>query len=105
MGFPTVRAASRRGNAAVQGQFEVALLRAGGVGATVLRLRVGTGAKGADSRILASLFDMAKLPAVAALCGGGGRVDAFDNTVFAIKQGEGGVSHPPTVLSGHLHHH
>ena len=105
VGFPTVRAASRRSNAAVQGWFEVALLRAGGVGAAVLRLRVGTGAKGADSRILASLFDVAKLPAVAALCEMGGRVGAFDNTVCAGKHGEGGVSYPPAVLSGNLNHH
>ena len=74
VGFPTVRAAGGRGNAAVQGRFEVALLRAGGVGAAVLGFGVRTRAKGADSGVLASLFDVAKLPAVAALCerGGGG---------------------------------
>ena len=70
-----------------------------------MRLRVGTRAKGADSRILASLFDVAKLPAVAALCERGGRVGAFNNTVLAIKQGAGGVSHPPAVFCGNLHHY
>ena len=105
VGFPTVRAAGRRGNAAVQGGFEGALFQAGGVGAAVLRLRVRTGAKGTDSQILASLFDVAKLPAVAALCERGGRVGAFDSTIFAVEQGEGGVSHPPTMLSSNLHHH
>ena len=105
MGFPTVKAAGRGGNTAVQGRFEVALFRAGGVEAGMLRLREGTGVKGADSRIFASLFDMAKLPAVAALCERGGRVGAFDNTIFAVEQSEGRVSHPPTVLSGNLHHH
>ena len=68
VGFPAVGAAGRGGNAAIRGRFKVALFRAGGVGAAVLRLGVGTGAKEADSQILASLFDMAKLPAVAALC-------------------------------------
>ena len=48
---------------------------------------------------------MAKLPAVAALCERGGGVGAFDNTVLAVEQGEGWVSHPPTMLSGNLHHH
>ena len=94
-----------RNNAAVQGRLEVALLRARGVGAAVLRLRVGTRAKGADCRILVSLFDKAKIPAVAALCERGGGVGALDNTVLAEEQGEGGVSHPPTMLSGNLHHH
>ena len=84
MGFPTVRAAGRRVNAAVQGGFEVAVLRAGGVGTAVLRLRVGTGAKGADSRICAFLFDVAKLPAVTALCERGRRVGAFENTILAV---------------------
>ena len=105
MGFPTVRIAGRRDNAAVQGRFEVALFRAGGVRAAVLRLRVGTGAKGADCRIFASLFEVAKLPAVTALCERGGRVGVFDNLIFAVEQGEGGVSHPPTMFSGDLHHH
>ena len=36
MGFPTVRATGRGGNAAVQGGLEVALLRAEGVGAAML---------------------------------------------------------------------
>ena len=71
----------------------------------VLRLRVGAGAKGADCRIFASLFDMAKLPAVAALCERGGRVGVFDNTILAIEQSEGRVSHLPTMLSSNLHHH
>ena len=71
----------------------------------MLRLRVGTGAKGADCRIFASLFDVAKLPAVATLFERRRRVGAFYNTIFAIEQGEGGVSHPPTMLSGDLHHH
>ena len=84
---------------------EVALLQAGVVRAVVLRLRVGTGAKGADCRIVASLFDVAKLPAVAAVCEKGGWVGALDNTIFAVEQGEGGVRHPPNVLSGDLHHH
>ena len=105
MGFPTVRAAGRRGNAVVQGGFEVALLQTEGVGAAVLRLRVRTGAKGTDSRIFASLFDKAKLPAVAALCERRGRVGVFENTIFAVEQGEGRVGQPPTVLSGKLHHH
>ena len=105
MCFPTVGGAGRRGKAAVQDEFEVPLFWAGGVGAAVLRLIVGTGAKGANSRILASLFDMAKLPAVAILCERGGRVGAFDNTIFALEPGELGVIHPPTVLSGNLHHH
>ena len=105
MGFPTVGTTGRRGNAAVQGRFVVALLRAGGVGAAVLGLRVGTGAKGADCRILASLFAMVKLPAIAALCERGGRVGAFDNTILAVEQRKGGVSHPPTMLSGNLYHH
>ena len=105
MGFPAVGAAGRRGNAAVQGRFKVALFRAGGVGAAVLRLGVGTGAKGADSWILASLFDVAKLPAVAALCERGGGIGTFDNTVLAVEQGEGGVCHPPSMFSGDLHHH
>ena len=105
VGFPAVGAAGRRGNAAIQGRFEVAFFRAGGVGAAMLRLGVGTGAKGADSRILASLFDMAKLPAVAALCERGGGIGAFDNTILAVKQGKGGVCHPPTMFSGDLHHH
>ena len=56
----------------------------------VLRLRVGTGAKGADRQILASLFDVAKLPAIAAQCERGGGVGAFDYTTFAVEQGEGG---------------
>ena len=105
MGFPAVRAAGRRGNAAVQGGFKVALVRAGGVGAAVLGLEVRTRAKGADSRVLASLFDMAKLPAVAALCERGGSVGAFDHTIFAVEQGKGGVSHLPAMFSGDLHHH
>ena len=105
VGFPTVRAAGGRGNAAVQGGFEVALLQAGGVGAAVLGFGVGTRAKGADSGVLASLFDMAKLPAVAALCERGGRVGAFDNTIFAVEQGEGGVSHSPAMFSGNMYDH
>ena len=105
VGFPAVGAAGRRGNAAVQGRFKIAFFRAGGVGAAVLRLGVGTGTKGADSRILASLFDMAKLPAVAALCERGGGIGVFDNTVLAVEQGKGGVCHPPTMFSGDLHHH
>ena len=105
VGFPTVRAAGGRGNAAVQGGFEIALLRAGGVGAAVLGFGVRTRAKGADSGVLASLFDMAKLPAVAALCERGGRVGAFDNTIFAVEPGEGGVSHSPAMFSGNLHYH
>ena len=105
MGFPAVGAAGRRGNAAIQGRFKVAVFRAGEVGAAVLRLGVGTGANGADSRILASLFDMAKLPAVAALCERGGVIGTFDNTVLAVEQGKGGVCHPPTMFSGDLHHH
>ena len=105
MGFPAVGAAGRRGNAAVQGRFKVALFRARGVGAAVLSLGVGTGAKGADSRILASLLDMAKLPAGAALSERGGGIGAFDNTVLAVEQGKGGVCPPPTMFSGDLHHH
>ena len=70
-----------------------------------MRLRVETGAEGPDCQILASLFDMAKLPAVATLCERGGAVGAFDNTVLAVEQGEGGFSHPPTMLSSNLHHH
>ena len=103
--FPAVGAAGRGGNAAIQGRFKVAFLRAGGIGAAVLRLGVGTGAKGADSRILASLFDMAKLPAVAVLCERGGGIGALDNTVLAVEECKGGVCHPPTMFSGHLHHH
>ena len=53
-GFTTFRATGRRGNAAIQGGFEVALLRAGGVGAVVLGLRVGTGAKEAECRIVST---------------------------------------------------
>ena len=105
MGFPAVGAAGWRGNAAIRGMFKIALFRAGGVGAAVLRLGVGTGAKGADSRILASLFDVAKLPAVAAQCERGGGLGAFDNTVLAVEQGEGGVCHSPAVFGGNLHHH
>ena len=105
MGFATVGAAGWRGNAAIQGRFKVAFLRAGGVGAAVLSLGVGTGAKGADSRILASLFDVAKLPAIAALCERGGGVGAFDNTVLAIEEGEGGICHSPTMFGGDLHYH
>ena len=105
MGFSAVGAAGRRGNAAIQGRFKAALFRAGGVGKAVLRLGVGTGAEGADSGILASLFDMAKLPAVAAQCERGGGVGAFDNRVLAVEQGEGGVCRSPTMFSGNLHHH
>ena len=85
VGFPAVGAAGREGNAAIPGRFKVAFFQAGGVGAAVLRLGVGTRAKGADSRILASLFDMAKLPAVAALCERGGGVGELDNTVLAVE--------------------
>ena len=105
MGFPAVGAAGRRGNAAIQGRFKVALLRAGGVGAAVLSLGMGTGAKGADSGILASLFDVAKHLAVAALCERVVGIGAFDNTVHAEEQGEVGVCHSPTMFSGNLHHH
>ena len=105
VGFPAVGAAGQGGNATIQGRFKVAFSRAGGVGAAVLRLGVGTGAKGADSRILASLFDMAKLPAVAALCERGGVIGALDNTVLAVEEGKGGVCHAPTMFGGDLHHH
>ena len=47
---------------------------------------------------------MAKLPAVAALCEGGGGIGPFDNTVLTVEQGKGGVCHPPTMFSGDLHH-
>ena len=100
---PTVGAAGRRGDAAVEGGLEVALLWTRGVGAAILGHRVGTGAKGAHGWVLASLFDMAKLPAIAALCERGRRVGAFDNTVFAIEQSEGGVGHPPTMFGGDLY--
>ena len=66
--FPTVIAAGRRGNAASQGGLNVALVRAGGVRAAVLRRRVRSGAKGAKCRIFGSLFEVAILPAVATLC-------------------------------------
>ena len=70
----------------------------------MLGFGVGTGAKVANCRILASLFDMAKLPAVATLCERGGGVGALDNTVFAIEKRERGVCHSPTVFSGDLNH-
>ena len=61
--------------------------------------------KGSRQSFLASLFDMAKLPAVAALCERGGGIGTFDNTVLAIEQSEGGVCHPPTMCSSDLHQH
>ena len=103
--FPTVGVAGRRGNATVKGGLEVALLRTGGVRAAVLGFGVGAEAKGANCWILASLFDMARLPAFTALRERGRRVDAFDNMVFAIGQSEGGVFHQQIMFSGHLNHH
>ena len=71
----------------------------------MLRLGVGTRAKGAESRILASLFAVAKFPAVAALCERGGGIGAFNNTVLAVEQGKERVCHSQTMFSGNLHHH
>lgn len=62
-------------------------------------------AKGADGRILAFLFDMAQLPAIAALCGRGRRVGASNNTILAIVQGKGMVFHLPAMFSSDQHHH
>ena len=87
--FGTVGAACGGGDAAVKDWLEVSTLGAGWVGAAVLCFRVGTGAEGADSGVLAARFDMAESPAVIALLGGGRRVGSLDSVV-ATKDGDSG---------------
>ena len=69
------------GDAAVKDWLKVSTFGAGWVGATVLCFCMGTGAKGADSGVLAARFDMAESPAVIALLGGGRRVVSLDSIV------------------------
>ena len=50
------------------------------------------------------MFDMAELPAVAALGKGGGREGAFDGAIATIEKDKGGVGHKFAVVSSYLDH-
>ena len=78
VGFSTVGALGRSGGAAIQDRPEVTSLGAGGVGASVLSLRIVKRAKGAGGRFLfAPVLDMAELPALLAMGLGRGGVGSF----------------------------
>jgi len=82
--FVTVRASGGRGNTAGENWPRNAFLRAGRVRTPVFRLGVVASAEWADHRVLTPGFNMATLPAVAALGRGGGRVGSFNHKVAAI---------------------
>ena len=92
--FGTVRAAGRRGNAAVENWFEVFSYGTGEVGAAVLRLSVRAGAEGTYGRVLATGFHKAEPPRVITVFGGGRVVGSLDNIVatndrHSVKVGQG----------------
>jgi len=76
--FIAIGTSGRRGNTTVENGSLVAFLRAGRVGAPVHRFGVVASAEWADHGVLAPGFDMAKLPAVAALDRGRRRVSSLN---------------------------
>jgi len=70
----------------------------------VLRLGVVASSKRADHGVFAPGFDMAKLPAVAALGRGRRRVGSFNHTVAAVQEDGGRMDHSVGMIRGDVDH-
>ena len=70
----------------------------------MLRLGVVARAKRADHGVLAPGFDMAKLPAVAALGRGRRWVGSLNHTVAAVQENGGRVNHSVGMIRGDVDH-
>jgi len=93
-----------RSNTPVENRPQIALHRAGRVPTSVFRLGVVAWAEWVDHGALAPGFDMAKLPAVAALGRGGRWVGSLNHTVAAIKEKRGRINHSVSMVRGDMDH-